>query len=1360
MTRGTPPENQSRSREYRDAHLGLFSSHPYWLERGSYWIRRTLVGTAVFLYFLVTYLWLRGQGIDQMIPSIGTWLVSESGGRVAGFAAFIGGMMAAASFQLRMALRKQVGDLARQRDLPVSFSPATAVLVVLVGFVLPLVVSFAPELPIEIRFFGALIALTPVVTLSLLLPSPPSRAARFPWFSGGILLPLLVLGGASDSASSWVHAHLPQVVIDHFPLLRTPDTVSQFCTVVCSMSAVVFAFKFVSWIRGLKLSKDEEIGAAPEKKLSFWRRLLHALGFGVAAEDEAVRLAREAEERHRQLLTWAVKLAEDCGFAPEAPSALAPDPGEVSQFCEDSSFDLLFHGRRATLDQFKALRDFSDLSIRCIDDPEGRVDGTGFEMIIEGPAGSGRSSVLDAMAMLTLLAQGSGTVMLVADAGRINFAIQRLRNQIASIHLAPYATVGSIQDAWSRAGRGEAPTDICVTTPELWEQSLPGRMVREGADYETARSLMVHYSTMLVDDWLEHPVEVRAHLPFILDKHRLFLESEMLPRASVVAFPSLTDTGRNLAVSRLMGDAGVIDESRQVIRLRHRPLPATTIVDVVCDSIDAAIDKLASALSQSGEASILLRKGIDFEEAERQTLDYQTRYHGSQIRVCYCGDQVETIDGELRAILMKAACGPEAVFALRAHRLENSLVMIRVRDRREIGSTGRITPLIVDRSGRGMAESHLRNILRFMEPASPVSRRCWGQLGLDIPAQTGGKFPSQPAGALVLDLPELLPEAERRARPYLSKLGSYVSLKEAFKYLESVDCHWIPDPGPLPVARAAAGQNAPGCLYLSVPDESANRASGSSVLWLGNEGSEIGRSQLHYADMLLLKRHRIFCPDRIREVASRGLEIDATKFRDNGSDAVHPKIEMNWFGEVSPAVEAGSATVVASEDPWQLSTGYGGPAHGFIWADLGSAAGVLVNSRLIERVDDQDRPSPCFAYKYEWHARVRPLLLCPTDEVIHSQQEYREALKAFFSEATPWGTEHSGFLPGLTYALTRGLEIDLPSSGFFGKILAFRLDGEMGRFAKAVVWFVEPSGTGRTLSNAVHELFKEDRYLEDLATRMDLILRQGWEKSPPSELARFWLPRRNRKAVTLAERRVVAHLLGDTAPVNTTGETLPHKVLCPYCQLEHHWDVAKDGGFQYFTHCDQTVAMMVPTAGGLLASPASLVEGWWPAGFPLPKGTMEEKCLAAWGLIAQRVAYCLDKHQREAIHDCWLPAHETWQREVGDCEDHSILLASMLTHLGVNVWLVWGEADGGGHAWVEVEIDGDLRLMETTAKQPLPLHLPLVKEVGIVYSSSYQPSKQIPARTNGTLYSKFENDQWHEVKIVDAVSRNVVTKSP
>ena len=94
----------------------------------------------------------------------------------------------------------------------------------------------------------------------------------------------------------------------------------------------------------------------------------------------------------------------------------------------------------------------------------------------------------------------------------------------------------------------------------------------------------------------------------------------------------------------------------------------------------------------------------------------------------------------------------------------------------------------------------------------------------------------------------------------------------------------------------------------------------------------------------------------------------------------------------------------------------------------------------------------------------------------------------------------------------------------------------------------------------------------------------------------------------------------------------------------------------------------------------------------------------------------------------------------------------MLTHLGINAWLVWGKTDDGGHAWVEVEIDGSLKLIESTLKQPLPASLPLVAESSAVYSSTYQTDDGLPARTNGANYSTFNGGSWNDVKLVEPVA--------
>jgi Transglutaminase-like superfamily len=1337
---------------YRDQHLGLYSSHPFWLERGSRRLRQVLVGVIISAYLLVLYLWLRGHGIDQMLPAFGSWIISQAGGTVVGMAMFGLGMMAAATFQLRVALRRQSPDIARMADKPVAWSPGIALVVGLTGFVLPLVLTFAPGLPFEARFFGALIAMTPVATLSYLLPAHNAKPARFPFFTAVLIMPALVVGAFSMAGARWVALQLPQGVLNFFPILQTLHGISQAALALCALCMVVLAFQLVAWFQGLSAAKGRAQIERIVPQESPWRRFLRFVGLGFLFKEKK-KSQEEADDAEclKDSLDWVRDLVKQCGLVVSEPNPKeeSPLPDEVSDLCEDSSFDLLFGGHRPTFDQHKVVSDYNELQSRCLADIKGEIAGSGFEMILEGPAGCGRSTTLDALALNSVLGSGRACLMLVADEGRVKFVCQRLRRKLTNLHLNPFVVAGGIQEAWNAIDSKTSPPDICVATPAQWEELVPGQFAREGDAYEHARNLMKHYSTVLVDDWLDHSVEVRAHLPFIIDKHRLFLESEMIPRACVFAFPRLTETGRNLAINRLIGHRGIIDETRQVARLRYRPLPATTVLDVICESVDEAITKLADAIACKGLPSILLRKGIDFSEATRQTEEFRTRFRESKMTVCYCNDQMESAEGELSAVLMKSATEPDAIFALRAHRDDVSLVVIRVKGSHEIEPVTRITPLIVDRTGRGMVEAHLRNILRFIDPLSPVHRRCWGQLGLDIP-DSATSCGARPVGRLRLDLPELISESIRRSRPYLSKLGSYIVLGQKFTVMENVDCHGIPDPGSAPWFRSGNTLTGPDELFLPESTESVTGRR-NTVLWMGNEGAELGQSQLHYMESLLLKRHQIFCPDAIREDTGSGLEIQAARFSDNGLDAIHPKTEINWKSEF-PKIDDPESLIV---------TGYGGPDHRFIWANSTASSGWKISSKLVERVDEMDRPSPCFGFEFSWQASLRPLFLCPTAAVIDKQEDYKKTLSEFFQDqTTPWGTRHDDFLPGLTYALTRGVEVDLPSSGFFGKMLAFRLTGPMAEYAKAVVWFIEPLGTGATLSTAVHDLLKEKDYFGDLATRMDRILRQGWEKSPPIELAKFWLPRRLRKPVSLFEKKLVK-ILRDGSHNTLQIDTIPMRVelKCPHCQESFETPFAWGGGPQTVKHCEKLVQLLFTGTEYRVLTPADLQisresEIYRPT-YISCASNHSAAASVAWKSISDRVPYELDHVIDKTVPfdgDLFLTPEQTWSRREGDCDDHATLFTEIMRTADIRAYtyLGWVWRPDGYHAWSSV-FDGDIEyLIEATGQPEDPL---TVFHDGIENNGfKYEIDKNCP-RFSSEGIEVWNNDQWEVVpmaKLLDS----------
>jgi len=68
----------------------------------------------------------------------------------------------------------------------------------------------------------------------------------------------------------------------------------------------------------------------------------------------------------------------------------------------------------------------------------------------------------------------------------------------------------------------------------------------------------------------------------------------------------------------------------------------------------------------------------------------------------------------------------------------------------------------------------------------------------------------------------------------------------------------------------------------------------------------------------------------------------------------------------------------------------------------------------------------------------------------------------------------------------------------------------------------------------------------------------------------------------------------------------------------------------------------------------------------------------AWSLVKTEIKHYVDSS------DYWQFPLETWHKKTGDCEDRSLLLASILRNWSENVYAVGGEFKGEGHAWVVV----------------------------------------------------------------------------
>lgn len=89
----------------------------------------------------------------------------------------------------------------------------------------------------------------------------------------------------------------------------------------------------------------------------------------------------------------------------------------------------------------------------------------------------------------------------------------------------------------------------------------------------------------------------------------------------------------------------------------------------------------------------------------------------------------------------------------------------------------------------------------------------------------------------------------------------------------------------------------------------------------------------------------------------------------------------------------------------------------------------------------------------------------------------------------------------------------------------------------------------------------------------------------------------------------------------------------------------------------------------------------------------------AYNYVTANVKYVVDM-KAFGYEEVWQKPTSTLKRGVGDCEDLSFLLCSLLLALGVQARVVFGGYNGEGHAWVEAGAGDVGGILETTTGQP------------------------------------------------------------
>lgn len=102
---------------------------------------------------------------------------------------------------------------------------------------------------------------------------------------------------------------------------------------------------------------------------------------------------------------------------------------------------------------------------------------------------------------------------------------------------------------------------------------------------------------------------------------------------------------------------------------------------------------------------------------------------------------------------------------------------------------------------------------------------------------------------------------------------------------------------------------------------------------------------------------------------------------------------------------------------------------------------------------------------------------------------------------------------------------------------------------------------------------------------------------------------------------------------------------------------------------------------------------------------LRDKIIACWGYVAKKLRYKPFITARVSVDgrtftqsDVWLDPAQVIQANIGNCYNRSILLASLLRQFlsPDKVYVVLGNINNGGHAWVLARLDQDY-ILETTS---------------------------------------------------------------
>lgn len=737
------------------------------------------------------------------------------------------------------------------------------------------------------------------------------------------------------------------------------------------------------------------------------------------------------------------------------------------------------------------------------------------DIILQGQDGSGRTEALCAAAVYAAVVRGQNVLYIVQDRSYASSLAEKMKSRLRDLLVDSYYTADYLkpnfvgtwllaEDAKKETADSQAedvvrqlPPNILFATPEQVEtEFFCNDSLTSPEKREILRNIMLGYSVILVDDFLEMPVPLQAHLAFVLDKFRLLQASEYVLGQFVIATAPLQDPyGIDSLAERLFGLAQ-FNATKNAVMLRPRQCEpywcGTLWIDRKAFSgqqaLEDAAQKLLDVCTEKNYETLFYSKGISRSEAEKLESRYEKKGTVSVSAHLY---QLNEEKMPFDTIFYLSLTSGNAAAALRLSLPDDKAgtpVFFRIA---LVGEAEKPVmaqfALLPNETAISLRAFHLRSVLPFLPRLTPISASVWSHFGISLmhPCCRSANIAPMPDGLVVKWYYDYYSEknlyGENVIWPYLvlasdaaiSNVGKNIN----FDILPSTKDCILRD-------KRQADPKGDALVFVSGEDaaDPASPVPPQIAIWLDTrESNKIGETDLAHAEMLTLVKddnrfsvdviqppdedHPDFarCAMCIKSQPRRGLSYDipVRRFSWNLPDGV--------AGFSVPDVKCFQKTVAS------FSIQFGENSFHPISAEIGG---------MINAMGDPWTSEDPSKARYEYDAFMSCFVFLPEKETCN-EAGIRRSLSGNWSTAVS-----SGFSSPLTHAFSIALRKRIAGLSFFAMTPVFLTDGRDDSFGRLLLWLQEPYNSGCTVYPLLKKLLPDVNtgFLADLLSDVQDIL--------------------------------------------------------------------------------------------------------------------------------------------------------------------------------------------------------------------------------------------------------------------------------